>query len=88
MRFTYKDTPLAPFLKKVNATALAHIAFCRGRLSEFDSQMEVILGEPATDPAIEKSDRLGIYRIFAARSFIFEDSTILNSIEVDVKEII
>ena len=88
MRFTYKDTPLAPFLKKVNATALAHIAFCRGRLSEFDSQMEVILHEPATEPAIEKSDRLGIYRIFAARSFIFEDSTILNSIEADVKEII
>ena len=88
MRFTYKDTPLAPFLKKVNATALAHIAFCRGRLSEFDLQMEVILGEPATEPAIEQSDRLGIYRIFAARSFIFEDSTILNSIEADVKEII
>jgi DNA-binding CsgD family transcriptional regulator len=88
MRFTYKDTPLAPFLTKVNATALAHIAFCRGRLSEFDSQMKVILHEPATEPAIEKSDRLGIYRIFAARSFIFEDSTILNSIEADVKEII
>ena len=88
MRFTYKDTPLAPFLKKVNATALAHIAFCRGRLSEFDLQMEVILHEPATEPAIEKSDRLGIYRMFAARSFIFEDSTILNSIEADVIEII
>ena len=88
MRFTYKDTPLAPFLKKVNATALAHIAFCRGRLSEFDLQMEVILHEPATEPDIEKSDRLGIYRMFAARSFIFEDSTILNSIEADVIEII
>ena len=88
MRFTYKNTPLAPFLKKVNATALAHIAFCRGRLSEFDSQMEVILREQMTEPDIEQSDRLGIYRIFAARSFIFEDSTILNSIEADVKEII
>ena len=88
MRFTYKDTPLAPILHKVNATALAHIAFCRGRLTEFDLHMEIVLREPMTEPDIEQSDRLGIYRIFAARSFIFEDSTILNSIEADVKEII
>ena len=88
MRFTYKGTPLAPFLEKVNATALAHIAFCRGRLSEFDLQMEIILREPETELDIEQSDRLGILRIFAARSFIFEDSTILNSVEAEVKEII
>jgi len=41
-----------------------------------------------TEPAIEQSDRLGILRILAARSFIFEDSTILNSIEAEVKDII
>jgi ATP/maltotriose-dependent transcriptional regulator MalT len=88
MRFTYKDTPLAPFIEKVTATALAHIEYCRGRLSEFDLQMEVILREPATEPDIEQSDRLGVLRIFAARSFIFEDSTVLNSIEAEVQKII
>jgi ATP/maltotriose-dependent transcriptional regulator MalT len=88
MRFTYKDTPLAPFLAKINATALAHIAFCRGRLLEFDNQMAIIFSEPITEPDLERSDRLGLLRIFAARSFIFEDSTILNSIEADVQELI
>ena len=88
MRFSFKETPLAPFLEKVNATALAHVAFCRGRLAEFDNQMEVIFREPETEPAIDQSDRLGILRVFAARSFIFEDSIILNSIESDLQEII
>jgi ATP/maltotriose-dependent transcriptional regulator MalT len=88
MRFSFKETPLAPFLEQVNATALAHVAFCRGRLAEFDNQMEVIFREPETELIMEHSDRLGILRIFAARSFIFEDSTILNSIESELQEII
>jgi ATP/maltotriose-dependent transcriptional regulator MalT len=88
MRFTYKDSPLFPFIKQINAAALAHIAFCRGRLIEFDTQVEVVLLEPKTEPAIEQSDRLGILRVHAARSFIFEDSTILNSIESELQEII
>ena len=67
---------------------MAHVAFCRGRLSEFDTQMEVIFREPMPEPAIEQSDRLGILRILGARSFIFEDSATLNSIEAEVKEII
>ena len=37
---------------------------------------------------MEQSDRLGILRALAARSFIFEDSTVLNSIEAEVLEII
>jgi len=88
MRLSYRDTPLALFLEKVNAAALAHVAFSRGRLLEFDNQMEVVLREPKTEPAIEQSDRLGILRVHAARSFIFEDSTILNSIESELQEII
>ena len=88
MRFTYKETPLAPFIKQINAAALAHVAFCRGRLAEFDTQMEGIFGDPGLEPEMEQSDRLGILRALAARSFIFEDSTILNSIEAEVREII
>ena len=88
MRFSYKDSPLSPFIDRINAAALAHVAFCRGRLSEFDTQMEVIFREPMPEPAIEQSDRLGILRILGARSFIFEDSATLNSIEAEVKEII
>ena len=88
MRFSYKDSPLSPLIDRINAAALAHVAFCRGRLSEFDTQMEVIFREPMPEPAIEQSDRLGILRILAARSFIFEDSATLNSIEAEVKEII
>jgi ATP/maltotriose-dependent transcriptional regulator MalT len=88
MRFAYKETPLFPFIERVNAAALAHVAFCRGRLSEFDTHMEVVFREPITEPAIEQSDQLGILRILAARSFIFEDSVVLNSIESEVHEII
>jgi LuxR family transcriptional regulator, maltose regulon positive regulatory protein len=88
MRFTYKETPLAPFINQINAAALAHVAFCRGRLAEFDTQMEGIFGDPAVEPEMEKSDRLGILRALAARSFIFEDSTVLNSVEAEVSEII
>jgi ATP/maltotriose-dependent transcriptional regulator MalT len=88
MNFSYKDTPLAPLLEKVNATALAHVAFSRGRITEFDVQMGIFFSEPATEPAIEQSDRLGILRMMAARSFIFEESAVLNSIEAEVSEII
>ena len=88
MRFSYKDSPLSPFIDRINAAALAHVAFCRGRLSEFDTQIEVIFREPMPEPAIEQSDRLGILRILGARSFIFEDSATLNSIEAEVREII
>ena len=88
MRFSYKETPLSPFINQITATALAHVAFCRGRLSEFDTQMEGIFGNTAVEPEMEQSDRLGILRALAARSFIFEDSTILNSIEAEVREII
>ena len=85
MSFSYRDTPLGPFLEKVNAAALAHIAFSRGKLLEFDSQMKIIFSEPMSEPAMDLSDRLGIFRMLAARSFIFEDSVILNSIESDVR---
>lgn len=85
MSFSYRDTPLGPFLEKVNAAALAHIEFSRGKLLEFDSQMKVIFSEPMSEPAMDLSDRLGIFRMLAARSFIFEDSVILNSIESDVR---
>jgi LuxR family transcriptional regulator, maltose regulon positive regulatory protein len=88
MRFSYKETPLSPFINQITATALAHVAFCRGRLSEFDTQMEGIFANTAVEPEMEQSDRLGILRALAARSFIFEDSTILNSIEAEVSEII
>jgi len=88
MRFTYKDSPLALFIERINAAALAHVAFCRGRLSEFDIQIEAIFREPMTEPVIEQSDRLGILRILAARSFIFEDSAALHSLEAEVQEII
>ena len=88
MRFSYKETPLSPFINQITATALAHVAFCRGRLSEFDTQMELIFSQPVVEPEMEQSDRLGILRALAARSFIFEDSTILNSIEAEVREII
>lgn len=88
IRFSYKGSPLAPFINQISATALAHVAFCRGRLSEFDTQIEIILRGPEVEPAMEQSDRLGILRILAARSFIFEDSSILNSIEAEVSEII
>ena len=88
MRFSYKETPLSPFINQITATALAHVAFCRGRLSEFDTQMEGIFGNTAVEPEMEQSDRLGILRALAARSFIFEDSTVLNSIEAEVLEII
>ncbi len=88
MRFTYKETPLAPFINQINAAALAHVAFCRGRLAEFDTQMEGIFGDPAVESEMEKSDRLGILRALAARSFIFEDSAVLNSVEAEVSDII
>ena len=88
MRFSYKETPLSPFINQITATALAHVAFCRGRLSEFDTQMELIFSQPVVEPEMEQSDRLGILRALAARSFIFEDSTVLNSIEAEVLEII
>lgn len=88
IRFSYKGSPLAPFINQISATALAHVAFCRGRLSEFDTQIEIIFRGPEVEPAMEQSDRLGILRILAARSFIFEDSSILNSIEAEVSEII
>jgi len=88
MRFTYKDSPLAPFIERINAAALAHVAFCRGRLTEFDVQMAIIFSDQITEPAIEQSDRLGILRILAARSFIFEDSAALHSLEAEVQEII
>ena len=88
MRFSYKETPLSPFINQINAAALAHVAFCRGRLAEFDTQMEGIFGDPGVEPEMEQSDRLGILRILAARSFIFEDSAVLNSVETEVSEII
>jgi ATP/maltotriose-dependent transcriptional regulator MalT len=88
MRLSYRDTPLALFLEKVSAAALAHVAFSRGRLLEFDNQMSIIFSEPMSKPAIEQSDRLGILRMLAARSFIFEDSVVLNSVEAEVQEVI
>jgi ATP/maltotriose-dependent transcriptional regulator MalT len=88
MRFTYKDSPLAPYLERINDAALAHIAFCRGRLTEFDSLIERIFRKPISEPFIEESDRLSILRVLASRSFIFEDATVLDSIEAEVQGII
>lgn len=88
MRFTYKDSPLAPYLERINAAAMAHIAFCRGRLTEFDSLIERIFCKPISEPFIEESDRLSILRVLASRSFIFEDAAVLHSIEAEVQGII
>jgi ATP/maltotriose-dependent transcriptional regulator MalT len=88
MRITHKNSSLAPFIEQISATALAHVAFSRGRLAEFDNQIAIIFSGPEIEPAIDQSDRLGILRVLAARSFIFEDSTILNSIETELQEII
>jgi len=88
MRFTYKDSPLAPYLERINYAAMAHIAFCRGRLTEFDSLIERIFCKPISEPFIEESDRLSILRVLASRSFIFEDAAVLQSIEAEVQGII
>jgi len=88
MRFTYKDSPLAPYLERINYAAMAHIAFCRGRLTEFDSLIERIFCKPISEPFIEESDRLSILRVLASRSFIFEDAAVLHSIEAEVQGII
>jgi len=88
MSFSYKDSQLGPFLERINAIALAHIAFCRGRLQEFDGQINLILNDPAAMTALDSTDRLGISRLLAARSFIFEKSAILNEIELEVQEIV
>jgi len=88
MRFTYKDSPLAPYLERINDAAMAHIAFCRGRLTEFDSLIERIFCKPISEPFIEESDRLSILRVLASRSFIFEDAAVLHSIEAEVQGII
>ena len=88
MSLTYVDSPLHAFIERINAIPLAHIAFCRGRLSEFDHQMSVIFRKPASEPAIEGSDQLGILRLLASRSFIFEDAAKLNEIEAEVQKIV
>lgn len=81
MRFTYKETQLSGFVERVCAVTLAHIAFCRGRLADFDANMKVVLNEPAPQPDIDPSDRIGMLRLLAARSFIFDDAEKLASIE-------
>ena len=88
LRFAYKDSQLTAFLERINAITLAHIAFCRGRLAEFDSHMKTILTAPASTPELESTDRLGVARLLAARSFIFEDAVTLNKIEIEVHEIV
>jgi ATP/maltotriose-dependent transcriptional regulator MalT len=64
------------------------VAFCRGRLSDFDSHSQIILSESTTALKIENSDRLGILRMMAGRAFIFEEPAALNSIEFEVQEIV
>lgn len=81
MRFTYKDSQLSGFVERVCAVTLAHIAFCRGRLADFDANMKVVLNEPAPQPDIDPSDRIGMLRLLAARSFIFDDAEKLANIE-------
>ena len=88
MRFTYKDSQLSGFIKRITAITLAHVAFSKGRLAEFDKHMEVIFSEPDPIPALENSDQLSVYRLQASRAFIFEDDTLLNLIEDEVGKII
>ena len=88
LRFAYKDSQLTAFLERINAITLAHIAFCRGRLAEFDNHMKAILNAPASTPELDSTDRLGVARLLAARSFIFEDAVTLNKIETEVQEIV
>ncbi len=88
MRFTYKDSQLSGFIKRINAITLAHVAFSKGRLAEFDKHMETIFSEPDPIPALENSDQLSVYRLQASRAFIFEDDTLLNLIEDEVGKII
>jgi ATP/maltotriose-dependent transcriptional regulator MalT len=88
MRFTYKDSQLSGFIKRITAITLAHVAFSKGRLAEFDKHMEVIFSEPVPIPALENSDQLNVFRLQASRAFIFEDDTLLNLIEDEVGKII
>jgi ATP/maltotriose-dependent transcriptional regulator MalT len=88
MRFTYKDSQLSGFIKRITAITLAHVAFSRGRLAEFDKHMEVIFSEPVPIPALENSDQLSVFRLQASRAFIFEDDVMLNLIEAEVGKII
>lgn len=81
IRFTYKDSQLSGFVERVCAVTLAHIAFCRGRLADFDANMKIVLNEPDPQPDIDPSDRIGMLRLLGARSFIFEDAENLASIE-------
>lgn len=88
MRFSSKDSQLSGFIKRITAITLAHVAFSRGRLSEFDKHMEVIFSEPVPIPALENSDQLSVFRLQASRAFIFEDDVMLNLIEAEVGKII
>ena len=81
MRFSYKETELKAFVERVSAVSLAHISFCRGRLTDFDKNIEIVLSQPRPKPDIDSGDLLGMLRLFAARSFIFEDAEKLKSIE-------
>lgn len=88
MRFSSKDSQLSGFIKRITAITLAHVAFSRGRLAEFDKHMEVIFSEPVPIPALENSDQLSVFRLQASRAFIFEDDVMLNLIEAEVGKII
>lgn len=82
MRFSYQETELMHFVERVSAVTLAHISFCRGRLGDFDKNIEIVLSQPRPIPDIDSGDLISMLRLYAARSFIFEDAEKLKSIEI------
>lgn len=86
LRFTYKESELNGFVNQVSAITLAHVAFCRGRLSDFDRNMEIVLAKPEPVPSIDPSDRLGLLRLIASRFFIFDDAEKLKCVYSEALE--
>lgn len=87
LRFTYKDTELSSFVQQVSAIVLAHVAFARGKLLDFDQNMEIVFSKPTSIPSMEPSDRLSLLRLIASRFFIFDDSEKLTEVYSEVMEL-
>lgn len=87
LRFTYKDSELYRFIERITAITYAHISFCKGRFAEFDTNMQIILDAPLSEPDIENTDLMGMLRLLAAKAFIFEDAEKLTSVETQANAI-
>lgn len=81
LRFTFKSSPITDFIHLTTSIALVHIAFCKGRLFDFDSNMNVILNSSNQQLGLENTEMLVMLRLFAAREFLFDNSDKLNDIE-------